>query len=187
MEDRKKRLVLDMIEIRIHGRGGQGAVTAAEVLAIAAFKDGKFSQAFPFFGTERTGAPVAAFCRIDNKFIRIREHVYNPDYVLVLDPTLLIDVDVSEGLKNNGMIIINTQDKIKLKTKAKMKKIDVTKIAMETIGKPFVNIAILGAFVAATKLISMNSLIEAVNERFPKEVAELNVKCLKKVYEGMKK
>ena len=175
-----------MIEIRIHGRGGQGAVTAAEILAIAAFKDKKFSQAFPFFGTERTGAPVSAFCRIDDKFIRVREHVYNPDYVLVLDPTLLTTVDVSEGLKKNGMIIINTNDKIKLKTKAKVKKIDLTKIALDVIGKPFVNIAILGAFAAATKLVSLKSLAEAVNERFPKDVAELNVKCLKKSYEVMK-
>lgn len=176
-----------MIEIRIHGRGGQGAVTAAEMLAVAAFKDGKFCQAFPFFGTERTGAPVAAFCRIDNKFIRTREHVYNPDYVLVLDSTLLADVDVLEGLKKNGMVIVNTNEKIKLKTNAKVKEMDVTKIALETIGKPFVNIAILGAFVATTKLVSLKSLIEAVNERFPKDVAELNVRCLQKVYDGMKK
>ncbi|HKZ45696.1 MAG TPA: pyruvate ferredoxin oxidoreductase subunit gamma [archaeon] len=176
-----------MIEIRIHGRGGQGAVTAAEMLAVAAFKDGKFSQAFPFFGTERTGAPVAAFCRIDDKFIRIREHVYNPNYVLVLDPTLLTDVDVLEGLKSNGMVIINTSRKIKLKTKAKVKEMDVAKIALEVIGKPFVNIATLGVFAAATKSISMKSLVEAVNERFPKDVAELNVKCLQKVYDGMKK
>jgi len=175
-----------MIEIRIHGRGGQGAVTAAEILAIAAFKDKKFSQAFPFFGTERTGAPVSAFCRIDDKFIRTREHVYNPDYVLVLDPTLLATVDVSEGLKKNGMVIINTTDKIKLKTKAKVKKIDITKIALDVIGKPFVNIAILGAFAATTKLVSLKSLAEAVNERFPKDVAELNIKCLQKSYEVMK-
>jgi pyruvate ferredoxin oxidoreductase gamma subunit len=175
-----------MIEIRIHGRGGQGAVTAAEVLAVAAFKDGKFSQAFPFFGTERTGAPVASFCRIDDKFIRIREHVYNPDYVLVLDPTLLANSDVLKGLKGSGMLIVNTQDAIKLKTKARAKKIDLTAIALEIIGKPFVNIPMLGAFAAATGIVSLKSLEEAVNEKFPKNVADVNVKCLKKVYDVVK-
>jgi pyruvate ferredoxin oxidoreductase gamma subunit len=175
-----------MIEIRIHGRGGQGAVTAAEVLATAAFKDGKYSQAFPFFGTERTGAPVTSFCRIDDKFIRTREHVYNPDYVLVLDPTLLANSDIQEGLKKNGVIIVNTQDKIKVKAKVKMKKIDLTKIALDIIGKPFVNIAMLGAFAAATNLISLKSLTEAVNERFPRDVAAANVKCLQKAYDVMK-
>ena len=176
-----------MIEIRIHGRGGQGAVTAAEVLAVAAFKYGKFSQAFPFFGTERTGAPVASFCRIDDKFIRVREHVYNPDYVLVLDSTLLANSDVLKGLKGSGMLIVNTQDAIKLKTKAKIKKINLTAIALEIIGKPFVNIPMLGAFAAATNLISLKSLMEAVNEKFNKDIADVNVKCLKKAYGVMKK
>jgi len=176
-----------MIEIRIHGRGGQGAVTAAEVLAVAAFKDGKFSQAFPFFGTERTGAPVASFCRIDDKFVRVREHVYNPDYVLVLDPTLLANSDVLKGLKESGMLIVNTQDAIRLKTKARVKKIDLTAIALEIIGKPFVNIPMLGAFAAATDLISLKSLMEAVNEKFSKDIADANVKCLKKAYGVMKK
>jgi pyruvate ferredoxin oxidoreductase gamma subunit len=176
-----------MIEIRIHGRGGQGAVTAAEVLAVAAFKDGKFSQAFPFFGTERTGAPVASFCRIDDKFIRVREHVYNPDYVLVLDPTLLANSDALKGLKGSGMLIVNTQDAIRLKTEARVKKIDLTAIALEIIGRPFVNIPMLGAFAAATNLISLKSLMEAVNEKFSKDIADANVKCLKKAYDVMKK
>lgn len=175
-----------MIEIRIHGRGGQGAVTAAEVLAVAAFKDGKFSQAFPFFGTERTGAPVASFCRIDEKFIRVREHVYNPDYALVLDSTLLSNSDVLKGLKESGMLIVNTQDAIKIKTKARVKKIDLTVIALEIIGKPFVNIPMLGAFAAATGIVSLKSLEKAVKEKFPKNVADVNVKCLKKVYDVVK-
>lgn len=175
-----------MIEIRIHGRGGQGSITAAELLAMAAFKDGKYSQAFPFFGTERAGAPVTAFCRIDSKFIRIREHVYTPDYVLVLDPTLLTNSNILEGLKKNGVVIIDTSSKIKLKTKAEIKKIDLTKIALEVIGKPFVNIAVLGAFAKATGRVSLSNLIEAVKERFPEKIAELNIKAMKKAYEMMK-
>lgn len=172
-----------MIEIRIHGRGGQGAVTAAELLAIAAAKDGKWSQAFPFFGTERAGAPVTAFCRIDNKAIRRRDHVYKPDYVLVLEPSL-IDTNVTQGLKNSGIIIVNTTDQTKLKTKAKVKKIDITAISLAIIGKPFVNIAALGAL-AAAKMITIGSLEASVKEKFPAKIADPNIAAMKKVYELM--
>lgn len=174
-----------MIEVRIHGRGGQGAVTAAELLAVAAFKSGKYSQAFPFFGTERTGAPVAAFCRIDSKPIRLREHVYEPDYVLVLDPTLIEAVDVAKGLKKNGMVIVNTATAVKLRAKTRTE--DITKIALEVIGKPFVNVAALGAFAAATGVVSLKNLEEAVKERFPEKVAGLNIAAMKRAYDEMKK
>ena len=182
-----------MKEIRWHGRGGQGAVTAAEVLAIAAFKDGKFSQAFPHFGVERRGAPVMAFTRIDNKFIRLREHVYNPDYVVVLDPTLISAVDVTQGLKQDGMIIINTTksaDEIKQKIGKDytVRVVDATNIALEVIGKPFVNMPMLGAFAKATGVVSINSVQEAIREKFKenKLVTEKNVEATLKTYESLK-
>lgn len=177
-------------QIRVHGRGGQGAVTCAELLASAAFKDGKQCQAFPFFGVERRGAPVAAFCRIDENAIRTHEQVYEPDYVMVLDASLLENVNVAEGLNENGIIVINTTEpaeKIKLKTFAKIKTIDVTKIALDAIGKPFVNAPMLGAFVTATGIIKLESLIKAVEEAFSGEIAQKNVAAVKKAYDEMKK
>lgn len=179
-----------MLSITFHGRGGQGAITAAELLAIASFKDGKYCQSFPVFGTERAGAPVKAFVRIDNKFIRLREPIHQPDYVMVLDPTLIDAVDVTEGMKG-GIIIINTarkesEIKAKLKTSAEIKTLDITSIALEIIGKPFVNTAMLGAFVAVTGKVSLDSVIDAVRERFPEKIAEKNIEAIRKVYEGMK-
>jgi len=179
-----------MLSVTFHGRGGQGAVTAAELLAIAAFKDGKFCQSFPVFGTERAGAPVRAFVRIDDKFIRLREPVSKPNYVMVLDPTLISAVDVTEGMESSGILIVNTsQEKKKIKTKKKVdiRTHDITTIALDIMGKPFVNTAMLGAFVAVTHAVSLESIIEAVNERFPEKVAKMNVETIKKVYEEFKK
>lgn len=170
-----------MFELRIHGRGGQGAVTAAEVLAIAAFREGRFSQAFPKFGPERSGAPVEAFCRIDNKFISLRSFVYEPDYVIVLDESLLASIDIEAGLKKEGVIILNTKKKTNLNHKTFC--INASKIALETVGKPFANIAILGAFAKITKLISLKSLEEAIQERFSKELAEKNILAARRVYD----
>lgn len=173
-----------MKEIRWHGRGGQGAVTSAYLLAMAAFKDGKYSQAFPFFGTERRGAPVVSFTRIDDKFIRTREQVYNPDYVVVLDPTLIKVVDVTEGLSKDELIIINTNQKVDIKAKVKI--VDATSIAMDVIGKPFVNTPMIGALVGVTDIVSLNSVIEAIKERFPQPIAEKNIEAVKKTYEKIK-
>ena len=175
-----------MIEVRFHGRGGQGVVTSANLLAMAAFKEGKYCQAFPFFGTERRGAPVVAFCRIDDKFIRTREQVYNPDYVVVLDPTLLKVIDVTEGLKEDGMLIMNTNKEVKLNTKAKIKRVDATRIALEVIGKPFVNAPMIGALIGATNLVKLDSLLEAIKERFPEEIAKKNIEAVKRAYEEVK-
>jgi len=175
-----------MKEIRFHGRGGQGVVTSANLLAIAAFNEGKYCQAFPFFGTERRGAPVVSFARIDTKFIRTREHVYSPDYVIVLDPTLLEVVNVTEGLKEDGMIIINTNKKVNLKTKAKIKTVDATDIALKNIGKPFVNTPMIGALVGATKIVKLDSVIEAAKERFSGEIANKNVKAIKEAFEKIR-
>lgn len=172
-----------MIEVRFHGRGGQGVVTSANLLAISAFKEGKYCQAFPFFGTERRGAPVVSFTRIDTEFIRTREQIYNPDYVIVLDPTLLSVVDVTEGLKDDGMIIINTNKKVDLKTRAQVKIVDATAIALDIIGKPFVNTPMIGALVGVTNIVKLDSLIKAVNERFSEEIAKKNIEAVKKTYE----
>ncbi len=172
-------------EVRMHGRGGQGAVTSTQVLAIAAFKGKKFSQAFPNFGVERTGAPVESYVRIDSKPINLRQHVYDPDYVIVLDSSLLDAVDVTLGLKKGGKIIVNT-DKSASELKKELKGLDahainITKIALDVIGKPFVNIASLGAFCELSKEVSLNALNGAIDELFAAKgkaaVAELNKKA----------
>ncbi len=177
-------------QIRIHGRGGQGAVTSAELLAIAAFKDGKQSQSFPFFGVARRGAPVMAFTRIDDKFIRLREQVTKPDYVMVLDPTLTESVDVADGISKDGMIIVNTSKNPKalgIKTKAKIVTVDITKIALDIIGAPFVNTPMLGAFAKATGEVSLDSILTAIKEKMPEKIAGKNIDAAKKVYEVTEK
>ncbi|RLG25506.1 pyruvate ferredoxin oxidoreductase [Methanosarcinales archaeon] len=176
-----------MKEIRIHGRGGQGSVTAAELLAVAAFEDGKYSQAFPSFGVERRGAPVVAFTRIDDKPIRIRSQVYEPDYVVVQDATLIDVVDVAGGIKKDGLIIINTEtgsEKLK-DIPAKVMAIDATKIAMDVIGRPIVNTVLLGAFAGATGEIRLESIKKAVGERFSGKVGEKNVAAVDAAYKAM--
>ncbi len=174
-----------MKEIRFHGRGGQGAVTAADMLAVAAFYDGKYSQAFPFFGVERRGAPVTAFARIDDKYIRIRSQIYEPDYIVVQDPTLIGVVNVAQGLKPDGMALINSEKTVALKTKADVRSIDATKIALEILGVPIVNTAMLGAFAAASKLVSLDSVKKAVEKRFQEKLAAKNIKAVVTAYEGM--
>lgn len=178
-------------QVRIHGRGGQGAVTASQLLAIAAFHDGKYCQAFPSFGVERRGAPVEAFVRISDEPIHVREHVYEPDYVIVLDPTLLSSVDVARGVKEDGIIIINSNkpaSEFKLDTKAKIETIDMTSVAMEIIGKPFVNVASLGAFAAITNEVTLESIFKAIEQEFAhkKEMGELNKKAAEKLYKMFK-
>ena len=173
-----------MIEIRIHGKGGQGAVTAAEILAIAAFHDGKFSQAFPSFGPERSGAPVESYCRVDDKFINLRTHVYEPNYLIILDDSLLLAVDVTKGLERDGIIVINSAEKTK--SDFKSFNIDATKIALDILGKPIVNTAMLGAFAKATRLITMKSLEEALKEKFSGDLLEKNIQTVKKAYDEMK-
>ena len=171
-----------MIEIRFHGRGGQGAVTAAEILAKAAFKDGKYVQAFPFFGVERRGAPVMAFTRIDDKPIEMRYQIYSPDHVLVLDDGLLNGVDVFSGIKDNSKLIINTEN-YKGKHEEKVISIDATGVALEMLGRNIVNTIILGYFAKKTQIVSIESLLEVIGETFPGKIGELNVEATKKAYE----
>ncbi len=176
-----------MREIRFHGRGGQGAVTAAEILATAAFYDGKYCQAFPFFGVERRGAPVMAFSRIDDRFIRRRCQIYEPDYIVVQDATLLETINVADGLKPDGKAIINTEkdkDQLKLKTKAEIYTTNATKIALDVLGVPIVNTAMLGAFAAVTKEVTLDSLKRAIEKRFSEKLAAKNVNAVEAAYKA---
>ncbi len=178
-----------MKEIRVHGRGGQGSVTAAELLAVAAFADGKFSQAFPAFGVERRGAPVLSFTRISDEPIRLRTQIYEPDYVIVQDPTLIEVVDVASGLKDDGMLLINSDfdpETFDIDTKAKILTVNATKIALDIIGRPIVNTILLGAFAGATGEIQPESIMDAVKKRFPGKVGERNAEAIQEAYNMMK-
>ncbi|WP_297464868.1 pyruvate/ketoisovalerate ferredoxin oxidoreductase subunit gamma [Thermococcus sp.] len=177
-----------MIEIRFHGRGGQGAVTAANILASAAFKQGKYVQAFPFFGVERRGAPVTAFTRIDDKPIRIKTQIYEPDIVVVLDPSLLDTVDVTAGLKDDGTVIVNTEkskeevlEKLKKKPK-KLALVDATTIALEILGLPITNTAILGAVAKATGIVELRYIQEAIKETFSGALGEKNARAAEEAF-----
>ncbi|MDD1695062.1 MAG: pyruvate ferredoxin oxidoreductase subunit gamma [Methanoregula sp.] len=177
-----------MRELRIHGRGGQGSVTAAELIAVAAFKSGVFSQAFPAFGVERRGAPVQAFVRFSDNKIRLRSQVYEPDYVIVQDSTLIKDVDVFSGMKAGGIILINTSGKVDGEVPAGVRFIpfDATRIALEVLGVPITNTTLMGAFAAASGEISLEALEEAVRERFSGSLADKNVAAARKAYELIK-
>jgi pyruvate ferredoxin oxidoreductase gamma subunit len=172
-------------EIRVHGRGGQGAVTTAELIAVAAFKDGRFSQALPKFGPERRGSPVEAYCRLSDEFITLRTQVYEPDYVMVLDDSLTGTSDITQGLPKKGVILINSETK-KSFGAFKTYTLNANKIANEILGRPIVNTVMLGAFAKATKLISLDSLLEAIGERFEGAVREKNMLAVKRAYEETK-
>lgn len=165
-------------------------MAAAELLSIAAFKDGKFSQAFPSFGAERVGAPVMAFVRIDDKKIRTREDVQNPDYLIVQDSNLIGSVPVLDGLKPDGLILINSEKKpeeLQLKTTAKVETIPATEIALEIIGRPIPNAIMIGAFCTITGLVSLDAVQEAIMGKFPGRVGENNVAALERAREIMQK
>lgn len=175
-----------MHEIRFHGRGGQGAVTAAEILAKAAAHENKYCQAFPFFGVERRGAPVMAFTRIDDEPILIHQQVYEPKYVVVLDSSLLSVVDVTEGLSKDGIILLNTTKKpSEFDFKHKTYTIDATSIALENLGKPIVNTVMLGAFARITGLVELNSIKEVIKKRFSGQLGEKNAKAIDDAHEGL--
>jgi pyruvate ferredoxin oxidoreductase gamma subunit len=173
-----------MFQVRIHGRGGQGVVTAAELLSVAGFREGRHAQAFPSFGSERTGAPVVAFCRLDNRPIRLREPILAPDALIIQDPTLLHQVDVFGGLTAQGYILINTSrtfEQLGLGEFAtgfraeRLHTVPATEFALKHIGRPLPNAALLGGFAALTEQISLESVSAAICEKFPTKVAEANV------------
>lgn len=177
-----------MIEIRFHGRGGQGAVVASNLLAMAAFREGKDVQAFPYFGVERRGAPVTAFTKLDDKPVRIKSQIYEPDHVIVMDASLLKAVDVTLGLKAEGVVLINTDKKPQevQGIKGKIATVDATAIAVKHgLGSreaPIVNTAILGAFAKATGIVKIESLVESILDSAPAKKNE-NAEAAKEAYE----
>jgi len=177
-----------LIEVRWHGRGGQGAVTSAELVAQAAISEGKYAQAFPSFGPERRGAPVLAFVRIDSQRpVRIRAEITEPDVVVVLDPGLLSIVNVVSGLKEGGMLVINTKKSFKeiaalIKTECKMAKVNATAIAREVLGVPITNTTMVGALLRATGVVELESVIEPLKNRFGR-IADRNINAMKRAYE----
>ncbi len=181
-----------MLQIRIHGRGGQGVVTAAELLSVAAFDQGHHAQAFPSFGSERTGAPVVAFCRIDEHEIRLREPVLEPDVLIVQDPTLLHQVDVFQGLKPDGYVLINSKhslDELGLADIAlrfrreRLTTVPATEIAIKHLGRPLPNAVLLGGFAALSGLVSLDAVAHAIREKFSGKVAAGNVAAATDAFE----
>jgi pyruvate ferredoxin oxidoreductase gamma subunit len=176
--------VTTMFQVRIHGRGGQGVVTAAEMLSVAAFNDGRHAQAFPSFGSERTGAPVVSFCRIDDREIRVREPVMEPDALIIQDPTLLHQVDLFGGLRPDGFILINSAksfDELGIGEfvsdfrHERLLTVPAGDLARTHTGRPVPNAALLGGFAALSALLSLDSLAAAIRERFAGVVGDGNV------------
>ncbi|MDR3151441.1 MAG: 2-oxoacid:acceptor oxidoreductase family protein [Holosporaceae bacterium] len=175
-----------MFQVRIHGRGGQGVVTAAEMLSIAAFLEGKHAQAFPSFGSERMGAPVTAFCRISSREIRLREPVLEPDALIIQDKTVIEPSNAFSGVIDGGSALINSSSEISIdsgKVNITIKCIGATEIAMEYLGKPLPNAILLGSFAAFTKKIKIDSVIEAIKTKFSGAIAEKNVAAAMVAYD----
>lgn len=173
-----------MFEIRLHGRGGQGVVTAAELLSVAAFDEGKHAQAFPSFGSERMGAPVASYCRISEAEIRLREPIMEPDALIIQDSTLLHSVDVFAGLRPDGFLLINSRrspaelgisDIADRLPPQHVACVDATGIAQRLIGRPLPNAALLGGFAAISGVLSLDAVLRAIRDRFEGRIAEANV------------
>lgn len=178
-----------MYQIRIHGRGGQGVVTAAELIAIAAFGAGHEAQAFPAFGVERTGAPIEAFARIDNTAIRTREQIYNPDVLIIQDSSLIGTVDLSKGCSDKTIAIVNSslsKEELGLNLPlANIHVVDATKIALEILGKNIVNTVILGTFAKVNDSISLESLKGAIRQKFgnkDKAIIDKNIEAISRAY-----
>jgi len=184
-----------MFELRIHGRGGQGVVTAAEMMSIAAFAEGRNAQAFPSFGSERMGAPVVSFCRIADKEIRLREPVMEPDAIIIQDTTLLHQVDVFSGLKKDGYILLNTNrsfeqlglsDLADSRPAERLCSLPATEIALKHIGRPIPNVPLIAGFAALSELIRLESVIKAINEKFSGKMADGNIAAATEAYNMIK-
>jgi pyruvate ferredoxin oxidoreductase gamma subunit len=180
-----------MFQVRIHGRGGQGVVTAAELLSVAAFLEGREAQAFPTFGSERTGAPVVSFCRMDDKPIRVREPITEPDAVIVQDPTLVHQVDLFAGLAESGYLLVNTSraladlglgEYVERFEPGRCQTVPATDIARELLGRPLPNAALLGAFAALTGEVSLESVSAAIRGRFAGAIGEQNVAAAERAH-----
>ena len=179
-----------MKEIRIHARAGQGAITTASLLGYAYFLKGMYPYAFPNFGAARMGAPMNAFVRVDTKPVRLRSQIYEPDYVIVVDATLMRGFNCFSGLKEDGVAIINDKEDTeipKVKTKQKIFMVPATEIALRTIGRPLSNTALIGAFAAATNELDLDTLLEVIKKRFDGKIQEGNIEAVKQGYEYIKK
>ncbi|MDD2721136.1 MAG: 2-oxoacid:acceptor oxidoreductase family protein [Gallionella sp.] len=184
-----------MFEVRVHGRGGQGVVTAAEMLSVAAFEEGRHAQAFPSFGSERTGAPVVAFCRIADKEIRLREPIMQPDAVIIQDPTLLHQINVFAGLKPGGYVLLNSRHSFEKLGLAELVKagqaerfctLPATELGLKHVGRPIPNVPLLAGFAALSGTIKLESVILAINEKFSGKVAEGNIAAATEAYQLVK-
>ena len=183
-----------MFQVRIHGRGGQGVVTAAELLSVAAFLEGRHAQAFPSFGSERTGSPVVSFCRIDDKEIRLREPILQPDCLIVQDATLFKAIDVLQGLKPEGYLLVNTAKTFQELDLADMaarfpnghaRVVPASELALKHIGRPFPNAALLGAFAALTGIVHLHSVASAIRQTFSGKLGEANIAAASAAYDAV--
>ena len=179
-----------MFQVRIHGRGGQGVVTAAELLAVAVFNEGKHAQAFPSFGSERTGAPVVAYCRISDHEIRAREPIMEPDALIIQDASLIKQIDLFAGLKPGGFVIINSAqsaEQLQLAEKITVRHsvaiLPATELALTYLGRPVPNAVLLGAFSALTGVVSLDSVTGAINEKFKQKIAASNIAAAQAAHE----
>jgi pyruvate ferredoxin oxidoreductase gamma subunit len=188
----RRGFAVKTVEIRWHGRGGQGVVTANELLAGAAIREGKFIKAFPEFGPERMGAPIKAFFRISDEPIKVHSQVYNPDYVVILDPTLVGHVDLTGGLKTGGAVIVNYSEGREklleaLGDNSEIHVVNATKIALEEVGRPIANTAMLGALVKVSGIVSLDSVLAELqakfSAKFPNKVIQKNINSVKRAYE----
>ena len=176
-----------MIEIRFHGRGGQGAVTSCELLSSAIIEEGRYAQGFASFGPERRGAPVLAFVREGEEGKKLREQIYHPDIVVVLDPTLLTIVDVTDGLKERGWLVLNSKKSIekvrpRFRSDVRLAVVDATTISRELLHVPIVSVSILGALIRATGIVDLESLEKPMMNRFGTHLARRNKEALMKTY-----
>lgn len=179
-----------MKEIRIHARAGQGAITTASLLGYAYFLKGSYPYAFPSFGAARMGAPMNAFVRVDSKPVRIRSQIYEPDYVIIVDPTLMRGYNCFSGLKANGVAIINGKEGEeipKLKSGQKVFFVPANDIALKTIGRPLGNTALIGAFAAVTNELKLETLLEVVKTKFSGKAQEGNIQAIQQGYDFIKK
>lgn len=178
-----------MKEIRIHARAGQGAITTASLLGYAYFSKGMYPSAFPNFGAARMGAPMNAFVRVDYKPVRLRSQIYEPDYVIIVDATLMRGFNCFAGLKEDGIAIVSKREGVeipKLKVKQKLYVVPANDIALKTIGRPLGNTALLGAFSAASGELDVEALVEAVKQKFSGKALEGNIQAIQQGYDFIK-
>ena len=175
-----------VIGVRIHGRGGQGGVTASRLLATAAYYDGKFSQAIPMYGTERRGAPVTAYVRVDDVRVRERELVHTPDIVMVLDPLLSTRQTMADNMAEGGLLLLNAAyppEEVKTGGNIRVATVNATSIALETLRRPITNTAILGAFAKAVGWPKLESIEKAIRKQFSGRIADMNIEAIKRSYD----